>query len=197
MQKRCCSNLQQPPSTLRVRVVDFKAPCLFYREKGEEFTLDELVPEGICPDLFFQIYPQYLSLLYDGKKSNNKMILQCPGNVSKTYWNITTKALLLSPIINLARLFFRLIGRPKDIIDKKIIIYLESVEGTCPRGYSGKVKISFNQYSHLWKRRFFCPAVFYTIYPFLISVVNNNMKKEPLLIRCPADNASILFELIK
>lgn len=197
MQKRCCSDLKQSPSTLKVRVVDFKAPCLFYRKKGEEFTIDELVPEGVCPDLFFQIYSQYLSLLYDGKIYSKNIMLQCLGNDAKTYWSITTKTMLLSPIINLARLFFRLVGRPKDLIDKKIIIDLKGNEGECPMGYSEKVKISFNQYSHLWKRRFFCPAVFYTIYPFLIALINDNNKKEPLLIRCPADNTSILFELTK
>lgn len=197
----CCSTLKDAPPSLRIRVVDFKNPCLFYRKKGEEFQLREAMPEGVCPDLFFHIYPQYLSLIYDGKpltnEGNSSVLLRCPGTTGKTYWEVRGKKLVLSPLINLAERFFRKIGMPKDFIDKKIVISLKKVEGNCPRGYSKPVSFSFNQYSHLWGRRFFCPAVFYTLYPFIKSFVAHPEGGGHAVIQCPADNSSISFTILK
>lgn len=198
--ERCCSVLKDAPPSLKVKVVDFKSPCLFYRKKGEEFLLDEIIPEGMCPDLFFQIYPQYLSLLYDGKALNTEgrgaAIVKCPGATGKTYWRVGRKKLLLSPMINLAEKLFRLIGMPKDFIDKKIVVTLQGVEGECPKEYSRPLSFSFNQYSHLWGRRFFCPAVFYTLYPFLKAFVADPAV-ESSTFQCPADNSSIAFKFTK
>lgn len=200
-QKRCCSVLQQAPSSLRVRVVDFGAPCLFFRKRGEEFAVDELIPEGVCPDLFFHIYPQYLSLLYDGQPLNartgsREAVVCCPGIEGKTVWRVQKVRLLLSPLINLAEKFFRLIGMPKDLFDKKIVIDLLKTEGTCPRGYSGNVVFSFNQLSPLWKRRYFCPALFYTVYPFLVATAGKAMREESMLrVQCPADGSAIVIEI--
>jgi uncharacterized repeat protein (TIGR04076 family) len=189
LQKNYCSNLSKTLSSLRVRVVDFKAPCLFFRKRGEEFGLNELTPEGICPDLFFHLYPQYLTLLYDGSPSETTIC--CPGTKGKTVWRIRKKPLILAPLLNLAENFFRLIGHPKDLIDKKIIIELLKSEGICPKGYKGKITFSFNHYSHLFGSRYFCPALFYTLYPFLDSGAKN------LRLQCPAENSAIVVELRK
>lgn len=204
-QRICCSTLQQIALSVKVRVIDFRTPCFFYRSRGEEFSFGEMVPKEICPDLFFHIYPQYLSVLYGGqlcniKKELREAVVHCPGTEGKTVWRIRGEKLLLSPIINLASKFLKLVGKPKDLFDKKIIIELLETEGVCPRGYMGKVAFSFNQYSHLWGGRFFCPAVFYTIYPFLIAEsvqVGNEESLLPIHIQCPADSASIVFEVIK
>ncbi|MDD5109193.1 MAG: hypothetical protein PHC29_06800 [Candidatus Omnitrophica bacterium] len=191
-QNICCSVLNQRVDTLKVRVKNFRNPCFFYRKCQEEFNIINMVPEGVCPDLFFGIYPQYLSLLYGGKsKTKGQLVLSCPGTKGKTFWVIKARKLFFWPLVNLADGLFRFIGRPKDLFDSCVEIELLRVEGICPAGYSGKVKFSFNQYSHLWGRRYFCPAVFYTLYPFLIS----NNKQDGLLLQCPADYTSITFEI--
>ncbi|MEW6609199.1 MAG: hypothetical protein AB1414_17440 [bacterium] len=193
----CCSLLNDTAESLKVQVCDFKHTCFFCRTRGEKFSIHEMVPEGMCPDLFFQIYPQYLGLLYDGcpgleKGKLREALLYCPGNKAKTLlWRITSKKLPLSLVINIADKIFRFIGKPKDLFDRKIVLELIDTKGVCPRGYQGKVKFVFNQYSHIWGRRFFCPAVFYTLYPFLLA----NEQKGHIQIQCPADYTSIVFEI--
>jgi len=200
-QKRCCSALQQLPSSLKVRVVDFLAPCFFFRKRGAEFALDELPLEGLCPDLFFHIYPQYLSLLYDGRPLNhardsNESVIRCPGTGGKTIWRVRSAQLWLGPFINLTEKLFRLIGMPRDLFNKKIVMELLKTEGTCPRGYSGNLVFTFNQYSHIWKRRCFCPALFYTVYPFLTTLgVKATHDKSTLRIQCPSDDNTIQIEI--
>jgi hypothetical protein len=189
----CCSSLNGKSNSLKIKVKGFCNSCFFYRKCNEEFGLTELVPEGVCPDLFSQIYPQYLSLLYDGKPPAKDIdtSLICPGNKAKTYWRIKSRKLWLSFFINLADKIFRILGQPKDLFDRKIEIEMIGSDGECPCGYKGNIKFSFNQYSHIWGRRFFCPAVFYTLYPFLISI----KPQEKISLQCPADYTSIIFEI--
>lgn len=188
-----CSCLSSKTATMKVSVAKFNASCFFCRKCGEEFSLEELVPERVCPDLFFQIYPQYLSLLYNGKPDGKSAVeLSCPGTEGKTYWRLSARPQLLSPFINIANWFFHMIGKPKDAFDRKIVLELLRVEGHCPRQYRPGLKLVFNQYSHLWGRRFFCPAVFYTLYPLMLSWRG---EKEKISARCPADYTSIVFEI--
>ncbi len=176
-----------------MKVAAFRNSCFFCRKCGEEFGLKEMVPAGFCPDLFFQIYPVYLSLLYNGKPGKDMVLISCPGNGAKTYWRIRAKKLWVSWLINIADKIFRAIGQPKDFFDSKVVAELVKTEGFCPRGYKGKIKFSFNQYSHLWGRRFFCPAVFYTLYPFLVS----SQKQDEVSLQCPADYTSIVFKIVE
>jgi len=189
----CCSSLNDKTSSLKVKIKTFSNSCFFCRKCNEEFGLAELVPEGVCPDLFYQIYPQYLSLLYNGKSfnKNENIILICPGIKAKTYWRIKSRKFWLSIFINIADKIFRALGQPKDLFNSKVEIELIKTDGKCPRGYKDRIKFSFNQYSHIWGRRFFCPAVFYTLYPFMISIKPG----AKVLLQCPADYTSIVFEI--
>jgi len=187
----CCSAINEKAQNLKVKVKAFKNSCFFCRKCGREFNLEQMVPSGVCPDLFFQIYPQYLSLLYGGKPDNGQVTLVCPGTHAKTFWSIKAKKFWFSPVINIVDKLCRFLGQPKDLFDRAVVITLLKTEGMCPRGYQGKIKFSFNQYSHLWTGRFFCPAVFYTLYPFLTARQN----EENVCVQCPADYTSIIFEI--
>ncbi len=194
--KERCSAFCQISPPFKIKVVDFKAPCLFFRRRGEEFKSWEIVPEGICPALFFHLYPQYLSLLYNGKPGER--IVHCPGTGGKTIWRVGRQKLLIYPFLNLSEKFFRLIGQPKDLVDKKIIIEFLKSEGSCPKGYSKKTSFSFNHYRHLYKKRYFCPALFYTLYPHLIKPEGEiSPKTKKLRLQCPSQKSAIVVEIIR
>ena len=189
MKVTCCSRLKDLDA-VKISVDGFKNSCFFCRKCGEKFSLEELIPWGVCPDLFFQIYPSYLSAFYGGKDTDGA-VLSCPGKTGKTYWRLRSRKLFLSPLINLAGWIFRLLGKPKDLFDSYIEIEMIETKGDCPRGYVKGQKFYFNQYSHIWGHRFFCPAVFYTLYPFLVNYVPGS----PVLVQCPADYTSIIFKI--
>ena len=194
MIKNCCSSLSPLPASLRIKVVSFKASCLFFKKLNQEFTLSQITPHGICPDLFYHLYPQYLSLLYNGKV-NQPLVVECP--VHHTQWIVNTKKFIISPIINIISQLLKLTGIHKDFIDKTITIETLKTSLGCPNSHPIRTKFTFNQYSCLLGREFFCPAVFYTLYPILASISKNPdiVKKSPIKFQCPADNTSITFEI--
>jgi len=172
-----------------VCVEGFKAPCLFYKRKGEAFSLKEMLPKGLCPDLFFQIYPQYLSLLYGGQRPQTSGVFIHRCQDGSTYQcRIYKKKFFLAGLIDLIWTVFAWCGEHKDLVNGKIIIECaKSTDAKAACCSAGK-DFSFNHYAPLWGQRFFCPAVYYTMYPFL------QCGGAPVF-QCPADNAAITFKI--
>lgn len=186
-----CSILDKLPSSLKIKVIGFKEPCLFFKKIGQSIQLKDITPGNICPDLFYLSYPQYLCSLYNNKKIS--FDISCPPQ--KTKWKLTSKKLPFSLFIDLIYKFLKFFNIYKDLVNKKIT--LECIySNDCPKSYTPPNQYNFNHYYPLFGKQFFCPAVFYTLYPFLVDIaLHPRNQKFPLIIQCPADNASITFEI--
>ncbi|MEO5378184.1 MAG: hypothetical protein H7832_10450 [Magnetococcus sp. DMHC-6] len=193
----CCSGILSDDQQVTIKLESFRKPCWFYRKEGMTFANHELIPDGICPDLFFFVYPHYLSMLYDGQGLNqsNAVTITCPGDRGFTTWRITAPRLPFWPIIELAEKFFRWLGSPKDIYSRMIVMEWIEGSGMCPHGYRPGAKHRFNQYAMLFLHKHkFCPSVFYTLYPLLRkATVPDLLLKQT--IQCPSDISALIFSV--
>ena len=186
-----CSCLGTERLIKGVTLEGFTAPCMFHKRIGERRDYPGLLPDGICPDLLYLIYPQYLSLLYGGLRGTAPLAFQCPGGGAVTSWRLSLERYWFAPALGWANRLLRWLGQPKDFIQGRIVLRLEQGHPDCPWGYrSAKVHV-VDQYREAWRGALFCPAVFYGLYPYLAS---GPSPSGPACARCPADNTCISFK---
>lgn len=178
---KVCSICCNKGSKLKIKVVGKKGVCK-YHDIGQEFSMDEFVHGDFCWHAFHAIYPYALALTYDAEFTWMKeidpeqVIAQCP-SVSNTV------------IIQARR-------RRLDERLRKVDLEIVEVKGECPYGMKKGQKFEFN----LGDFRGICPAGFNSLYPFLLSFLQDekiSQCSEPFVVRCPDHLNLIDYEITK
>jgi uncharacterized repeat protein (TIGR04076 family) len=195
------SSAQDYSGLVRIRTI--KSKCKYHKHQGQEFRLAEMVPEGLCPSLFFRAYPGALSALYAGSPSkwglrtreDRERKVACPmaGGVTLNIASRSTAPRFLVMLKEVLEQIMRFLGRGVDLPLRKVDLIITSV-GLCPRHRQSGEVFEFN----VDKNEELCPAAFSSIYPYigkqsdLIYPSRTNVTQ----IHCP-DYRGLEFELVE
>jgi uncharacterized repeat protein (TIGR04076 family) len=188
---------------LAINVISHSKLCRYYQKPGLNIMLENLAPASFCLPVYFAAYPTALSLLYDGNnfESLNQekiSIFDCPCEQNNVKIQVGTKKNIFSYFLNLLEKILRFLGWPKDVLDKSINFQAVSLASGCPKKLQPGQITEFN----LHNARELCPAVFYTIFPFLPMLSDKifpywtkDKKETELDLQCPDAGAKIIYRL--
>lgn len=169
-----------------VVVSQYDSSCWYFRRRGGRFAVDDLVPEGICADAFYQIYPHFLALLYDGESSpgrrGNRIKARCAHG--ELEWELSTRPYWFSALLKFGEWLARRVQIPYDFVDKKV--FVRSVRKGCT---GRKVEAILDHMAVPFTSGVFCPAAFFQMYP-LLKAFGPNIGV-PV---CPSVQSNVTFE---
>ncbi|MCU0666395.1 MAG: TIGR04076 family protein [Candidatus Omnitrophica bacterium] len=183
------------PGDIRLEILRFSNSCRYYQKPGN-VKWSDLSPEGFCLSCYAQGYPDALGLLYQGK--NKEFNLSCFRKNDPINFRVFSKEHFLSLPLRLIEKALRLVGFPSDVIDRVVLFRVSVSEKNCPQKLEkGKVSL-FNIYN----RRKACPAVSYTLFPFLAMAKENIFpywaeENKILDVHCPDPNADVVYRIRK
>lgn len=144
-----------------------------YHPKGvsKEFRGEQIYPYGICPWLYYSVYPYMLGLLYGANFKYNKM----------------GDAWAMCPAKDGCRTIIRKRKHPGNFKDPRIsldnyfVIYAEVISvGACPAKHKVGQKFIFPT---CMQKHYACPAAWYQAFPFMNNPVYKCLNRNA--IRCP------------
>lgn len=176
-----------PDTNIKVELDSYTIRCKYHKKyRKNKYDFYNIAPKGLCPDLFYTIYPHCLALLYDAKVDT---VLYCPNPEADIKIKIKVKPMVLKQLLNKTEKLARKYWRPLSLTDKRIII--EVINGNnCPRNHKPNQKFEFNIgfFSEL------CPAGFHSIYPFVFLMARKKLKTA--YVGCPDAKNKIVYKLI-
>lgn len=176
----------------------FQRTCRYHRQQGQEFTRNQLLPEGMCPHAYMVTYPYALALLYDAKfpgaeysavgknesTPQREVIVSCPGTDNRITLRIRiryTFPLLLRILKKAAIRTLQTLGIDGEYPDKNVILDVISVNGQCPQSMQKDTSYFFN----VKNRKELCPASFYGAYPLFLRAAATEEKCGKINVHCP------------
>jgi len=183
-----------------VEILRHSPQCRYYQKPGP-VKWQQLVPPGFCLSAYAQGYPYALSLLYDGKNfaelgKEQGTTLLCPNAAAPISFQVRTRHHLLSWPLNILEKLLRRMGWPRDVIDKLVVFAIVPPPKPCPMNLRAGQKFFFNIYN----RCEVCPAVFYTVFPFMLMLKQGAMPywtkdRKSLDLHCPDAGADIVYRV--
>lgn len=150
-------------------------------EKIEDYSTEQVYPDGICPWLYHATYPYMLGLLYGADFRFNK---EGDANVA-------------CPAANGCRTLVRRRSDPNLFPDKakapgtSFVIFTEVTEvGDCPKGHRRGDRFLFPTCN---KSESMCPAAWYQAFPLMNEKVPDCIEKDA--VRCPDWELDIFHDL--
>jgi len=172
-----------------IKVVGLNKRCRYHRKKGQEYSLEQISPQGLCPAFFQRAYPFCLSLLYNGH--GGKISIKCPNKKYGLELEVYKKCFWPKISIMVKNKILKLIAkvcRPLDIPNENIYLKIVKTNTQCPKDYPLNKIFRFN----IWNTNEICPAGFAQIFPYLF----NLKEKEARTIPCPDDEV-VTYEIKK
>lgn len=187
--------------SLSVNVLSHNPLCRYCQRAGHKVAFGDLAPRGFCLPAYYVIYPFALSMLYDGVNfdkvgGEHEASLSCNNYSDRIQMKVRTQRNILSLLLNLLEKILRVIGFPKDVLDKSIKIRVAGVKGNCRMGLKTGHISNFN----LRSKKEVCPAVSYTLFPFLAMMGSGifpywSEEKKRLDVHCPDAGADIVYRI--
>lgn len=199
--KHTCLNNAKLEKSLAISVYHHNRSCRYYRPPGENLPMQRLAPQGFCFMAYYTAYPYALSLLYDGrgfedKKSERFDLTTCQNDSHHLNIEVRTQRKILAFAWNLLEKSLRAIGIPRDVLDKSIFLTVRTLEGNCPQNLKTGQIAKFN----LRNNKELCPAVFYTMFPYLI-MANKSIfpywakDKKEFCVHCPTVGGNVVYKV--
>lgn len=169
-------------------------PCKYHR-KLSIFSKDRLTPQELCPEAYHSLYPYAFAMLYSGRSSKIKEVLElgCPnadGGVIFSCEKLPHESLKQKIIFILKKNAY-FIFPSVDVVNGRIEFTIKKVLSFCPKGHQVGDKFKFN----IGEGNDICPAAFnsfYLIESGRYNCPNNNIS---LKIRCPDYEKNIIFSM--
>lgn len=197
--KHCIDDLE-----FKIKIADIETKCKYHKRKGIIYSSSSLSPKGMCRELFYAIYPECLSVLYNGlpvrgrlrKKGMQETIAICPApegiKVRIRSEEIFPPAfrILKELIEELCKKFYRAFDAPF----RRVFIEVIQTNFNCPKNYKLGDIFMFN----INKKDELCPAGFFTLYPYLRLLKNCNKQSglpHSIYVHCP-DYVGVTYEVI-
>lgn len=179
---------------ISISVKEFKKKCGFHKTGREAYTETQLGPHDFCIDAYYTIYPYLLALLYDAN-FKDELILKCPNLLEPIYMKLKVRYKKIKPVLNVLEKTLRVLGSPKDAIDKIIQVEIIKPSKSCKYKFTNKTLFSFI----IPNIHEICPASFYSIYPSIyLYCKNNNLlwgNTDECNILCPDPKSSINYSI--
>jgi len=136
----------------KVRVAGESGMCTLGHKQGDCFTLEEHLPDGLCPLAFYSAYPYYLTLIHEGifewvRKGDNVKV-ECP------------RADGIMMEIKLVK--------KRRLGNGEVHVSIIKNKGSCPKRYHEGDTFVFDT-----DRQTFCYNAMAVLIPFKVRAVNN------------------------
>jgi len=163
--------MKKEKSEIIVKVCSIAGKCKYHREIGQEYSLKNVVPDGVCFDVLHIAYAYCLGLAnkavfyWTEKTDRDAVIAQCP----------------FGKIVMEVR---------REEEGKKVIVRIIEKRGECKKKMEKGQEFLFNLGED---HTTICPAGFNAIYPYLLLVKNKRMRK--ILVECPDHINRVVYEI--
>ena len=196
--KKCNYN-----SNFSIKIYDIETKCKYHKEIGQIYTAEQLVPKGLCWELYYSIYANCLALLYSGtpqkmwirKKGITKIFSECPCNDGvKVEVEVEDNfPFPINKVKEIAEEVCKCIYRPLDGHFRNVKIKIIEIGECCQKKYKKGDIFIFNTNN----KAELCPAGFATCYPYFeyLSEQKKILEKDvELKVHCP-DYVGVIYKI--
>ena len=143
-----------------IDVVGMKRSCKYHR-RARSYKQADLVPGNMCGFAYHALYPTILSMLYNGKMSD-QISLPCPGTKNNVLFLIERTPKPGKFFLDLAERILRLLKTPMDIITMNVSISVTQNTGKCLE------KMKVGERFPFGNKRLFCASSFDNLLGILV-----------------------------
>ena len=150
-----------------------------YHKNSAKFDSTEILPEGICPEAFHNLYFSSLGPLFRANLPPEQTLIKCPSVENYVVYKASAKKLNLRfNLMNfIKRLFFNFY--PGQIYTNRLVWTVAEVKGDCPLNQKtgqyffinmGNIQITKNLNFPMGEKATLSPAAFDNFFPYFYSL---------------------------
>src|SRR3989338_6700714 len=133
-----------------------------------------MIPRGFCFNAYYAIYPYLLAGLYGAKFApdvyGEGLTIRCICEKNAASIKIVFKFKRFKPVLNLIEKVSRMLGFPKDAIDRTVELEVEESARQCSLSKGAVFAIKTPNSDE------FCPASFFSAYPLLYAYLKSDYR---------------------
>ena len=206
----CEYSLSLKESLINLKCVNKVGRCGYHVE-NQRYGLSALLPEGLCPEAYHNLYFISLGLLFNARFNKERFMVKCPGEKNFVVFKAGFEKLNLRfRLFNLIKRLFQWAYPGQVYRYGRLVWTVIEIKGSCPLGITVGSKYYINMGNiQLTKKLLFpmgqpnelCPAAFDSLFPTLPPLLLEEgfpySNDSPDRFQCPDHLVNITFEISK